>query len=134
MATNLLNIDLTLDPALMQELAAQPSSITQRTPAEMHKLQAKRDANIKASNKVTREQRRRDVTIKLLKPNEDALRKMRSLDMFNYFVVPYEMAKSVRASIHRELSISNKKFTTSKFKWGQHHYLKVKRVPEHGGE
>ena len=121
MATNPLNFDLTLDPALMQELASQPSSIAQRTPAEMHKLQAKRDANIKASNKVTREQRRRDVTIKLLKPTEDALRKMRSLDVFNYFVVPHDMAKSVRASIHRELSISNKRYTTSKFKWGQHH-------------
>ena len=134
MATDPLNFDLTLDPALMQELANQPSSIAKRTPAEMHKLQAKRNANIKASDKVTREQRRRDVTIKLLKPNEDALRKMRSMDVFNYFVVPYEMAKGVRASIHRELSVSNKKFTTAKFKWGQHHYLKVKRVPEHGGE
>ena len=79
MATDL----LTLDPALTQEFATQPSSISHRTPAEMHKLQAKRNANIKASNKVTREQRRRDVTIKLLKPTEDALRKMRSLDVFN---------------------------------------------------
>jgi hypothetical protein len=129
MATNL----LTLDPALMQELATQPSSIAGRTRAELHQLQAKRDNNTKVSNKVTREQRRRDVTIKLLKPNEDALRKMRSLDVFNYFVVPYEMAKGVRASIHRESSVSSKKFTTAKFKWGQHHYLKVKRVPEHGG-
>ena len=128
MATDL----LTLDPALMQEFATQPSNITQRTPAEMHKLQAKRDANIKASNKVTREQRRRDVTIKLLKPNEDALRKMRSLDVFNYFVVPYEMAKAVRAMIHRESYLNDKCYTTSKFKWGQHHYLKVKRVPEQG--
>ena len=128
MATDL----LTLDPALMQEFATQPSNITHRTPAEMHKLQAKRDANIKASNKVTREQRRRDVTIKLLKPNEDALRKMRSLDVFNYFVVPYEMAKAVRAMIHRESYLNDKCYTTSKFKWGQHHYLKVKRVPEQG--
>ena len=128
MATDL----LTLDPALMQEFATQPSNITQRTPAEMHKLQAKRDANIKASNKVTREQRRRDVTIKLLKPNEDALRKLRTLDTHNYFVVPYEMAKAVRAMIHRESYLNDKCYTTSKFKWGQHHYLKVKRVPEQG--
>lgn len=128
MATDL----LTLDPALMQEFATQPSNITHRTPAEMHKLQAKRDANIKASNKVTREQRRRDVTIKLLKPTEDALRKMRSLDVFNYFVVPYEMAKAVRAMIHRESYLNDKCYTTVKFKWGQHHYLKVKRVPEQG--
>ena len=128
MATDL----LTLDPALMQEFATQPSSITHRTPADLHKLQAKRDANIKASNKVTREQRRRDVTIKLLKPNEDALRKMRSLDVFNYFVVPYEMAKAVRAMIHRESYLNDKCYTTVKFKWGQHHYLKVKRVPEQG--
>jgi len=128
MATDL----LTLDPALMQEFATQPSNITHRTPADLHKLQAKRDANIKASNKVTREQRRRDVTIKLLKPTEDALRKMRSLDVFNYFVVPYEMAKAVRAMIHRESYLNDKCYTTSKFKWGQHHYLKVKRVPEQG--
>ena len=130
MATDL----LTLDPALMQVAEQVKADTTTRTPAELHQLQAKRDANIKESNKVTREQRRRDVTIKLLKPTEDALRKMRSLDVFNYFVVPHDMAKSVRASIHRELSISNKRYTTSKFKWGQHHYLKVKRVPEQGGE
>lgn len=124
--------DLTLDPALMQTLASQPSNAMTRTQAQVQELQTKRANNIKASNKVTREQRRRDVTIKLLKPNEDALRKMRSLDVFNYFVVPFDMAKAVRAMIFRELGHSNKRYTTSKFKWGQHHYLKVKRVPEHG--
>ena len=132
MATNLLDLDL--DPTLMQTLAEQvKTDTTTRTPAELHKLQAKRDANIKDSAKVTREQRRRDVTIKMLKPDEDALRKMRSLDVFNYFVVPFDMAKAVRAMIFRELGHSNKRYTTSKFKWGQHHYLKVKRVPEHEG-
>jgi hypothetical protein len=125
---------LTLDPALMQTLATQPSNAITRTNAQVHDLQTKRANNIKASNKVTREQRRRDVTIKLLKPDEDALRKMRSLDTHNYFVVPYEMAKGVRAMIFRELSLSDKRYTTAKFKWGQHHYLKVKRVPEHEGE
>jgi len=128
-------IDLSLDPSLMQTLAEQvQADSTTKTPAQLHALQKKRDDNFKASNKVTREQRRRDVTIKMLKPDEDALRKLRSLDVFNYFVVPYDMAKSVRASIFREAQVSAKKFTTSKFKWGQHHYLKVKRVPEHGDE
>ena len=119
--------DLTLDPALMQTLASQPSNAMTRTQAQVQELQTKRTNNIKASNKVTREQRRRDVTIKLLKPNEDALRKMRSLDVFNYFVVSFDMAKAVRAMIFRELGHSNKRYSTSKFKWGQHHYLKVKR-------
>ena len=125
--------DLTLDPALMQTLASQPSNAIVRTKAQVHELQVKRERNIKDSAKVTREQRRRDVTIKMLKPDEDALRKMRSLDVFNYFVVPFDMAKAVRAMIFRELGHSNKRYTTSKFKWGQHHYLKVKRVPEHEG-
>ena len=128
-------IDLSLDPSLMQTLTEQvQADSTAKTPAQLHALQKKRDDNIKASNKVTREQRRRDVTIKMLKPDEDALRKMRSMDVFNYFVVPHEMAKAVRASIFREAKVSTKKFTTVKFKWGQHYYLKVKRVPEHGDE
>ena len=124
---------LTLDPSIMQELAAQPSNAMHRTPQQMRELQAKREVAIKDANTITREQRRRDVTIKLLKPNEDALRKLRSLDTGNYFVVPYEMAKGVRAMIHRESLLNTKRYTTVKFKWGQRHYLKVKRVPEHGG-
>lgn len=123
---------LTLDPDLMQAVASSATaSLPTRTLAQTRALQSKREAAIKADEKaVTRDQRRRDVTIKMLKPNEDALRRLRSLDEFNYFVVPYEMAKSVRAMIHRELSLSTKQYTTTKFKWGQRHYLKVKRVPE----
>ena len=56
-----------------------------------------------------------------------------AVNPFIFDKLPYDLAKGVRASIHRESSVSNKKFTTSKFKWGQHHYLKVKRVPEHEG-
>ena len=133
MKPNLLDLDL--DPALMQSFVEQVKQTSMaKTPAQMHELQAKRKANVKTSLRQTRDQRAFDVRVKSLKPTEDALRKMRSLDVFNYFVVPHDMAKSVRASIHRELSISNKRYTTSKFKWGQHHYLKVKRVPEHEGK
>lgn len=124
---------LTLDPQLMQTLATQPSNAMHRTPQQTRELQAKREIAIKDANTVSREQRRRDVTIKMLKANEDPLRKLRSLDTSNYFCVPYEMAKSVRAMIHRESLLNTKQYTTVKFKWGQRHYLKVKRVPEHGG-
>ena len=125
---------LTLDPDLMQAVASSATaSLPTRTPAQTRALQAKREASIKADEKaVTRDQRRRDVTIKMIKPNEDPLRKLRSLDEFNYFVVPYEWAKAVRAMIHRESYLNDKCYTTTKFKWGQRHYLKVKRVPEQG--
>lgn len=122
-------IDLTLDPALMQTLAEQvQADLTTKTPAQLHALQTKRDANIKEAEKVTREQRKRDATIKMLKPDQDPLRRLRTLEISNYFCVPFEMAKGVRASIHRELSLSHKEYTTTKFKWGQRHYLKVKRT------
>lgn len=123
---------LTLDPALMQALATQPSSVMTRTPAQLRELKAKRESAIKDANAISREQRKRDATIKMLKPDEDALRKLRKLDTHNYFVVPYEWAKAVRAMIHRESYLNDKCYTTTKFKWGQRHYLKVKRVPEQG--
>ena len=123
---------LTLDPTLMQKLAAQPSNAMHRTPQQMRELQTKREVAVKDANAVSREQRRRDVTIKMLKANEDPLRKLRKLDTHNYFVVPYEMAKGVRAMIHRESYLNDRCYTTVKFKWGQRHYLKVKRVPEQG--
>lgn len=124
---------LTLDPALMQTLATQPSNAMTRTPAQMRELQAKRNGAIKDASAITRDQRKRDATIKMLKTDEDALRKLRSIDVANYFCVPYEMAKAVRAMIHRESLLNTKRYTTVKFKWGQRHYLKVKRVPEHRG-
>ena len=122
-------IDLTLDPTLMQSLADQvQADNTHRTASDLHALQAKRNANIKEAEQVTREQRKRDATIKMLKPDQDPLRRLRTLEVSNYFCVPHEMAKSIRAMIFRELSLSNKEYTTSKFKWGQRHYLKVKRI------
>jgi hypothetical protein len=122
-------IDLSLDPQLMQTLADQvQADTTAKTPAQLHALQTKRTANIKEAEQVSREQRKRDATIKMLKPDQDPLRKLRSLEVSNYFCVPHEMAKSVRAMIFRELSLSNKEYTTVKFKWGQRHYLKVKRI------
>ena len=124
---------LTLDPVLMQTLATQPSNTMTRTPAQLRELKAKRESAINDANAITREQRKRDATIKMLKPNEDALRKLRSIDVANYFCVPYEMAKAVRAMIHRESLLNTRRYTTVKFKWGQRHYLKVKRVPEHDG-
>ena len=124
---------LTLDPALMQTLATQPSNAMTRTPAQMRELQAKRNGAIKDANAITRDQRKRDATIKMLKTDEDALRRLRSIDVANYFCVPYEMAKSVRAMIHRESLLNTRRYTTVKFKWGQRFYLKVKRVPEHDG-
>ena len=76
MATNLLD----LDPELMQTLEAQvKADSTYRTPAQIHELQNKRKANVKTSLRQTREQRAFDVRVKSLKPDEDALRKLRSL-------------------------------------------------------
>ena len=124
---------LTLDPALMQALATQPSSVMTRTPAQLRELKAKRESAIKDANAISREQRKRDATIKMLKTDEDALRRLRNIEASNYFCVPYEMAKAVRAMIHRESLLNTKRYTTVKFKWGQRHYLKVKRVPEQGG-
>ena len=122
-------IDLTLDPTLMQTLAEQvQADTTHKTPAQLHALQAKRNASIKEAEKVSREQRKRDATIKLLKPDQEPLRRLRTLEISNYFCVPYEMTQSIRAMIFRELSLSQKEYTTSKFKWGQRHYLKVKRI------
>lgn len=122
-------IDLTLDPQLMQTLTDQVhADITAKTPAQLYVMQKKRDATIKESEKVSREQRKRDATIKMLKPDQDPLRRLRTLEVSNYFCVPYEMTQSIRAMIFRELSLSHKEYTTNKFKWGQRHYLKVKRV------
>jgi hypothetical protein len=126
---------LDLDPALMQSFEAQVKANTiTRTADDIKALQAKRKTSGLPSLRQTRDQRAFDVRVKSLKPNEDALRKLRSLAIGNYFVVPATEAVAIRNMTARELRDRGIKFTTSKFKWGQHHYLKVKRVPEHEGE
>ena len=126
MATNLL--DLNLDPDLMQTLAEQvKTDNTHRTPAQLHELQAKRKANVKTSLRQTREQRAFDVRVKSLKPNEDALRKLRSLAIGNYFVVPATEAVAIRNMTARELRDRGIKYTTTKFVFGRYEYIKVQR-------
>ena len=126
MATNLLDLDL--DPALMQTLAEQvKADNTHRTPAQLHELQAKRKANVKTSLRQTREQRALDVRVKSLKPDEDALRKLRSLAVGNYFVVPATEAVAIRNMTARELRERGIKYTTTKFVFGRYEYVKVQR-------
>ena len=126
MATNLLDLDL--DPALMQTLVEQvKQDNTHRTPAQLHELQAKRKTNVKTSLRQTREQRAFDVRVKSLKPDEDALRKLRSLAVGNYFVVPATEAVAIRNMTARELRDRGIKYTTTKFVFGRYEYIKVHR-------
>ena len=123
--------DLAIDPALTQlyaDRAVATENLIPRTPSDMRLLKAKRDFAIKESHKVTREQRRRDMTIKLLKPDETVLSMLRKMETSNYFCVPYDQTRAVRAVIFRESKTSDKQYTTAKFKWAHHAYLKVKRV------
>ena len=126
MKPNLLDLDL--DPALMQTLVEQvQQDNTHRTPAQLHELQAKRKANVKTSLRQTREQRAFDVRVKSLKPDEDALRKLRSLAVGNYFVVPATEAVAIRNMTARELRDRGIKYTTTKFVFGRYEYIKVHR-------
>ncbi len=126
MATNPLDLDL--DPELMQALAEQvKADSTYRTPAQMHELQTKRKANTKLSLRQTREQRAFDVRVKSLKPDDDALRKLRSLAVGNYFVVPASQVTYIRNMTARELRERGIKYTTTKFVFAQHEYIKVQR-------
>ena len=126
MKPNLLDLDL--DPTLMQTLAEQAKAdSTHRTPAQLHELQAKRKANVKTSLRQTRDQRAFDVRVKSLKPDEDALRKLRSLAVGNYFVVPATEAVAIRNMTARELRERGIKYTTTKFVFGRHEYIKVHR-------
>ena len=120
--------DLNLDPTLMQTLAEQAKADnTYRTPAHLHELQAKRKANVKTSLRQTREQRAFDVRVKSLKPEDDRLRRLRSLAIGNYFVVPATEAVAVRNMTARELRERGIKYTTTKFVFGRHEYIKVHR-------
>lgn len=126
MKPNLLDLDL--DPALMQTFVEQVKQTSMaKTPAQLHGLQAKRKANVKTSLRQTREQRAFDVRVKSLKPNENALRKLRSLQVGNYFVVPATEAVAIRNMTARELRDRGIKYTTTKFVFGRHEYIKVHR-------
>ena len=126
MKPNLLDLDL--DPALMQTFVEQVKQTSMaKTPAQMHELQAKRKANVKTSLRQTRDQRAFDVRVKSLKPNEDALRKLRSLAIGNYFVVPATEAVAIRNMTARELRDRGIKYTTTKFVFGHYEYIKVQR-------
>ena len=128
MKPNLLDLDLDLDPTLMQTLIEQvKQDNTAKTPAQLHELQAKRKANVKTSLRQTRDQRAFDVRVKSLKPNEDALRKLRSLAVGNYFVVPATEAVAIRNMTARELRDRGIKYTTTKFVFGRYEYIKVHR-------
>ena len=128
MKPNLLDLDLDLDPTLMQTLIEQvKQDNTAKTPAQLHELQAKRKANVKTSLRQTREQRAFDVRVKSLKPNEDALRKLRSLAVGNYFVVPATEAVAIRNMTAREMRDRGIKYTTTKFVFGRYEYIKVHR-------
>jgi hypothetical protein len=119
---------LDLDPALMQSFEAQVKANTiTRTADDIKALQAKRKTNGLPSLRQTRDQRAFDVRVKSLKPNEDALRKLRSLAIGNYFVVPATEAVAIRNMTARELRDRGIKYTTTKFVFGRHEYIKVLR-------
>jgi len=115
--------------------ASVKASAIVRTFEDRQKLEAQRRSTKRASidegsNKSTRERRRLDTTIKLLKPGQPALAKLRLLEVGDYFVVTAFFATSVRSMINRESYANLKKFKTSKFRWAQHDYIKVKRLPD----
>ena len=124
----MLKNSLDLDPELMQALEAQAkASIITRSVDDIKALQAKRKTNGFLSLRQTRDQRGFDVRVKSLKPNEDALRKLRSLAVGNYFVVLATEAVAIRNMTARELRERGIKYTTTKFVFGRHEYIKVQR-------
>ena len=127
---------LDLDPALMQTFEAQVKANTiARTADDIKALQAKRKTSGILSLRQTRDQRAFDVRVKSLKPNEDALRKLRGLAVGNYFVVPATEAVAIRNMTARELRDRGIKYTTTKFVFGRHEYIKVQRYnPIHDKE
>ena len=129
-------IDLSLDPELMQTLANQAhADNTHRTPAQLHELQAKRKANAKPSLRQTRDQRAFDVRVKSLKPDDDRLMRLRTLQAGNYFVVPASETVAIRNMTSRELRERGIKYVTTKFTFGRDEYVKVLRYnPIHDSE
>jgi len=119
---------LDLDPALMQSFEAQVKANTiTRTADDIKALQNKRKASGKPTLRQTRDQRAFDVRVKSLKPNEDMLKRLRSLAVGNYFVVPATEAVAIRNMTARELRDRGIKYTTTKFVFGRHEYVKVHR-------
>jgi hypothetical protein len=119
---------LTLDPELVQALAPIAASNTiRRTADDIKALQNKRKANGKPTLRQTRDQRAFDVRVKSLKQGEDALRKLRSLAIGNYFVVPATQLIYIRNMTNREMRERGIKYTTTKFVFGPHEYVKVQR-------
>jgi hypothetical protein len=124
----MLKNSLDLDPELMQALEAQAkASIITRSVDDIKALQAKRKTGGFLSLRQTRDQRGFDVRVKSLKPNEDALRKLRSLAIGNYFVVLATEAVAIRNMTARELRERGIKYTTTKFVFGRYEYIKVQR-------
>ena len=120
--------DLDLDPTLMQSLVEQvKQDNTAKTPAQLHELQTKRKANVKTSLRQTRDQRAFDVRVKSLKPDDDRLKRLRSLAIGNYFVVLATEAVAIRNMTARELRDRGIKYTTTKFVFGHYEYIKVHR-------
>ena len=120
--------DLDLDPTLMQSLVEQvKQDNTAKTPAQLHELQTKRKANVKTSLRQTRDQRAFDVRVKSLKPDDDRLKRLRSLAIGNYFVVLATEAVAIRNMTARELRDRGIKYTTAKFVFGHYEYIKVHR-------
>lgn len=127
-----LTFDLPLDPQLQQTFAHQASlAVITRTPADLHRLRAKRNATPKQSTKATlrqtRDQRARDATDKLLDPDADMLFHLRRLAVGNYFCVPSSQAVTVRNMTNREHRERGIKYTTTKFVYGRNEFLKVQR-------
>ena len=121
-------IDLSLDPSLMQTLADQvQADSTYKTPAQLYELQVKRKTKAKPTMRQTRDQRAFDVRVKSLKPDDDRLRKLRALQVGNYFVVPVSELVSIRNMTSRELRERGIKYVTTKFVFGHYEYIKVHR-------
>ena len=130
-----MNTDLTYDPTLFPTLFDQArATINVLTPDKLHTLQSARATN--ANRRVprttllreTRDQRQRDATIKLIKPHESSLYRLRTLRYMDYFCVPRAEAPRVRSQIARESGTTGVEYTTSAFKYGTDKYLRVKRV------
>jgi hypothetical protein len=119
---------LTLDPTLMQsfEPLAKDNLIV-RTTADINRLQTKRKENGKPTLRQTRDQRAFDVGTKMLAEGEDILKKLRSLAVGNYFCVPISQITNVRNAAYRDMKERGIKYTTAKFVYGKHWYVKVHR-------
>jgi hypothetical protein len=119
---------LTLDPTLMQsfEPLAKDSLIV-RTTVDINRLQAKRKKNGKLTLRQTRDQRAAAVANKMLAEGEDILKKLRSLAVGDYFCVPVSQITNVRNAAYRDTKERGIKYTTAKFVYGKHWYVKVHR-------